>query len=199
MNEIETYIRRLFEDIPDSPRKDELQLEIIQNLSEKIADLTAKEMSQEAAFKKAVEDFGTIDDLREELADSAKVVQTKKLGLSLAFSVWGAILITALMLFINFYYTPDIIWFVYPVFAVLWWPMSLFFHWLRCKTGRSIGFVYSVCGFVLIAALMLFINFYYTPNTFWCVYPIFGTFWWPLAMLFYSLNKKSRKENGYDA
>jgi hypothetical protein len=182
-----------------SPFYQSLKIEIIQNLSEKVADLTAKGMSKEDAVSKAAEDFGDINDLREELADSARAGKTQKLGLSLAFSIWGAILITALVMFINFYYTPATIWFVYPLFAVIWWPISLFFLWLRNKTGSPFGLPYSVCGFMLITGLMLFINLYYTPGTIWFVYPVFGTIWWPLVMLFYNLSKKSgRGGDGYD-
>ena len=198
MNEIEEYVYRLFRDIPDSARKEELKLEIIQNLSEKVTDLIENGMLKEEAIRKTIEDFGDIDDLRDELADSANAIKTKKAGLNLAFSIWGGILITALVLFIDFYYTPHIIWFVYPVFAIIWWPMSLFFLWVRGRTGRSIGLAYSICGFVLLAGLMLFINLYYTPSIVWFVYPIFGAIWWPLAMLFYTLRKNSGKGDGYN-
>jgi hypothetical protein len=128
MNEIESYINQLFEEIPESTRKEEIKLEIIQNLNEKVADLVSQGQSREEAIKKAIDDFGDINDLKEELENSAKLANNKKLGLSLAFSVWGGILITALLLFTNFYYTPNVIWFVYPTFAVIWWPLALFFQ-----------------------------------------------------------------------
>ena len=196
MKRIEAFVHRLFADLPGSVRREELKLEIMQNLKEKVADLIEKGINAEDAVTKAFDDFGgygDIADLRDELADGAREAKTKNSGLSLAFSVWGGILITALFIFINFYYTPRTIWFVYPVFAVAWWPMSMFFRWIRVKTGRRVGFAYSVCGFALFAALMLFINFYLTPRVIWSVYPIFGAVWWPLAMLFFSLNDKRRK------
>ncbi len=52
-------------------------------------------------------------------------------ALNLGFSLWGSGLIIALCIFINFYYSPGVIWFIYPTFGVLWWPLALFFHWLR--------------------------------------------------------------------
>jgi hypothetical protein len=73
------------------------------------------------------------------------------------------------------------------------------FLWLREKTGRAIGFPYSVCGFALFSGLMAFINFYCTPGIIWFVYPVFGAIWWPLAMLFHSLRQKSAREDMYDA
>jgi hypothetical protein len=198
MKEIESYINRLFGGIPESTRKEEIKLEITQNLNEKVEDLVSQGHSREEAVKKAIDDFGDIEDLKEELASSAKLAKSKKLGLSLAFSVWGGILITALFLFINFYYTPNVIWFVYPTFAVIWWPMALFFQWFRNKRDVRIGFAFSVCGFLLITGLMLFINLYYTPGIIWFVYPVFAVIWWPMAMLFHRLRQKSRREDGFD-
>jgi hypothetical protein len=194
MNEIESYINRLFQGIPESIRKEETKLEITQNLNEKVTDLVSQGQSRDEAVKKAIDDFGDIDDLKEELESSAKLAKSKKLGLSLAFSIWGGSLITAFVLFVNFYYTPDIIWFVYPAFAVIWWPMTLFFQWFRNKKDAHIGFAFSVCGFLLITGLMLFINLYYTPDIIWFVYPVFAVIWWPLAMFFHNLRQKSGKE-----
>lgn len=198
MNEIESHINRLFAGIPESTRKEEIKLEITQNLNEKVADLIAQGQSREEAVEKAIDDFGDIGDLKEELESSTKLTKSKRLGLSLAFSVWGGILIIALFLFINFYYTPNAIWFVYPTFAVIWWPMTLFFQWYRNKRDVHIGLAFSVCGFLLITGLMLFINLYYTPGTIWFVYPVFAVVWWPLAMFFHHLRQKNRKEGGFD-
>jgi hypothetical protein len=195
MKEIEQKIQKLFWDVPDSARKSEIIQEIAQNLGEKVEALIVQGQTRDQAVQKAIDDFGEVDDLKRELVGSAEFEKSRKIGISLAFSVWGSILITALMLFINFYYTPQVIWFVYPVFAVVWWPMSLFFYWFRLKKDEPIGLPYSVCGFALIIGLMLFINFYYTPQIIWFVYPTFGVIWWPLAMLFHSLRQKNRKDD----
>ena len=197
-DEIKSFVNRLFADIPDSARKYETKQEIIQNLSEKVADLTANGMTEGEAVQKAIDDFGDIGDLGAELADSARGDRVKKAGLTLAYSVWGGLLLTSLFVFINLYYTPRVIWCVYPAFAVAWWPLTMFFIWLKRKTGRSTGFAYSACGFALISGLMLFMNLYLTPRVVWCVYPIFAAAWWPLSMLFYGLRKNNRQEGRYD-
>jgi hypothetical protein len=169
--------------------------EITQNLNEKVADLVSQGQTEENAVQKAIEDFGDIDDIREELESSAKLAQSSRIGLSLAFSIWGSLLITALVLFINLYYTPHEIWCVYPFFAVVWWPMSLFFHWLHKKDGQPVGLAYSLASFALIMGLLLFINYYYTPHIIWFVYPAFALIWWPMAMFFHRLRQKSRKDD----
>lgn len=195
MNKIEAHINKLFSELPDSRRKEELMQEITQNLNEKVADLVSQGQTEESAVQKAIDDFGDIDDIREELESSAKLAQSSRVGLSLAFSIWGSVLIAALVVFINLYYTPHVIWFVYPVFAVIWWPMAMFFHWIHKKTDRPVGLAFSLVSFVLIMALLLFINYYYTPNIIWFVYPAFGLIWWPMAMFFHRLRQKSREDD----
>jgi hypothetical protein len=101
MNEIETHIGKLFADVPDSSRKNEVVQEITQNLNEKLSDLMQTGLSREQAVCKTIEDFGDIDDLKKELESSAKILQSKRSGLSLAFSIWGSLLILGLFLFIN--------------------------------------------------------------------------------------------------
>lgn len=198
MNEIETHINKLFEQVSDSKRKHELIQEVTSNLNEKVEALVSKGQTRDQAVKNAIDDFGDIEDLKEELESSSKLVKTKSAGLSLAFSIWGAVLTIGLLLFINFYYSPKVIWFVYPTFAVLWWPLSMFFRWQKIKNDVSFGFPFSICGFILIVGLLAFINFYYTPGFIWFVIPAFAIFWWPLAMFFRSLRQKNKKAEEAD-
>jgi Flp pilus assembly protein TadB len=198
MNRIESHINKLFWDIPDSRRKTELILEISQDLEEKIDDLVCQGLSEDEAVQKAFNDFGDMDEIKRELIGSGQLIRNKKLGLALAFSVWSAAIITLFFLFINLYYTPHTIWFVYPVFAVIWWPMTLYFCWYRRKTGNRIAFPYSLAGSTLIIWLMLFINFYYTPHTIWFVYPVFAVLWWPVALFFHWLRHRNRRDGRYE-
>lgn len=198
MNEIETHINKLLADVPESGRKKAIIQEITQNLNEKVTDLISDGQTRDEAVKSVIDNFGDIDDLKKELVSSAKLAKSKKTSLSLAFSVWGAILTTAFFMFINLYYSPQSIWFVYPAFAVIWWPMSLFFHWYRNRYEKPVGFAFSVCGSSLLILLLLFINFYYTPHNIWFVYPTFAIIWWPMSMLFYTLRKNSGKDDETD-
>lgn len=198
MNDIERHIERLFAGIPESSRKEEIKLEITQNLNEKVADLVSQGQSREEAVKRALDDFGDIDDLKEELTSSAKLAQSTRLNISLAFSIWGGILTTAFFLIINRFYTPDVIWFVYPTFAVAWWPLALFCLWLRDKRGIPAGYSFSIGGFALASGLALFINLSTTPKDIWFVYPVFALIWWPLAMHFSYQRQKSRKRDEAD-
>ncbi len=195
MNKIERSINSLFEKIPESSRKQEIVQEIIQDFSDKVSDLVAQGQTEDEAMKAAMEDFGDIEELKKELESGTRTEKSKKLALALAFSIWGVILTSAFFVFINLYYTPYIIWFVYPVFAVLWWPIVQFFRWRHFKYNKSFGLPFSISSYLLVMALLIFTNYYFSPNTIWFVYPAFGLLWWPLAMIF---NHMRSKESGGD-
>lgn len=55
---------------------------------------------------------------------------------------------------------------------------------------KKIHFSYSLCGSALIILFFLFINFYYSPNVIWFVYPTFVVLWWPLTIYFYVHKRK---------
>jgi hypothetical protein len=52
------------------------------------------------------------------------------------------------------------------------------------KTGAGLHLGFSLAGSLLIIGLVLFINLYITPGFLWCIFPIFGVLWWPLAAFF---------------
>ncbi len=132
LKKLKNHVNELFKDVPESEQKNAVIQEVIQNLEEKVWDLMEQGKAEEDAINKAIVDFGDIGDLKKELGinPSVKKDNTK---LNLGYSIWGSLLIISLFVFINFYYTPDVIWFVYPTFAVLWWPLTMYFKWLRNK------------------------------------------------------------------
>ena len=129
MNKVEEHVHRLLWEFPDSERKMQLTQDFIQDMDEMVSDAIKNGKSEEDAVNKAIVDFGDIDDLKAEMMPAVKAPGNR--GLGLAFSVVGSILIILLVLFINFYYTPRVIWCVYPIFAVLWWPLGMVFAYLR--------------------------------------------------------------------
>jgi uncharacterized protein YoaH (UPF0181 family) len=134
MKSIQAHVDALFREIPDSPRKESLKQEIVQNLNEKVGDLMAQGKSEEDAINRAIVEFGDIGDIREELRaqQQAPLMKTKS-GLQLCYSIEGSALIIALMLFINLYAAPDFLWCVFPIFAVLWWPLTMYFRWRKYR------------------------------------------------------------------
>jgi hypothetical protein len=131
--EIKQYVDHLFKDVPDTTDKEILKQEIIDNLEEKVRDLVDQGKKPEEAIQLTITDFGNIEELKMELLMTQHELKKNTAKLNLGFSVFGSVLIIALFVFMNFYYSPEIIWFVYPTFVVLWWPLSMFFYWLRKK------------------------------------------------------------------
>lgn len=141
MTNIKDYVEGLFSDVPDSEEKTSIMQEIIQNLEEKVSDLVEAGKEREDAINKSIVDLGDVSELKADLMDNTtSIKKTKKKPNylhNLWFSIWGSALIIGLFLFINLYYSKSI-WFVYPTFAVLWWPLSMFFVWLNNgKKGKK--------------------------------------------------------------
>lgn len=132
MRNISDYVDEMFEKVPPSNQKQEIMQDIKQNLEEKVSDLIHEGKSQEDAINKAIVEFGDIDDIRGELT-SLKGKKYDKHLLNLGFSIGGSLLIIALGIFINLYYDPWVIWYIYPTFAVLWWPLTMLYIWLKNK------------------------------------------------------------------
>jgi hypothetical protein len=130
---LKQHVDALFKNIPDSEEKETIKQEILENLEEKVQDLMGQGKEEEDAINKAIIEFGDVDEIKQELLQKKMPVKKNMSKLNLGFSIWGSLLIISLFVFANFYYTPDEIWFVYPTFVVLWWPLSMFFYWLRTK------------------------------------------------------------------
>lgn len=134
MKTVQEHVDALFREIPDSERKDSLKREIVENLQEKVDDLMAQGKAEEDAINRAIVEFGDISDIRDELRNQQLMpMKRNSAGLQLGYSVVGSLLIIGLMLFINLDITPGFLWCIFPIFGVLWWPLSMFFRWLKFR------------------------------------------------------------------
>ncbi|UFU00222.1 permease prefix domain 1-containing protein [Radiobacillus kanasensis] len=134
MKKLKQHVDYLFSNIPDNEENNAMKQEVLENLEEKVFDLMEQGKSEEDAINKAIVDFGDMEDLKRELGEMEPEPETKNnRKINLMYSIWGSALIIGLLVFINFYYSPNEIWFVYPTFGVLWWPLSAYFSWLRSK------------------------------------------------------------------
>lgn len=134
MKKIQNHVERLFRDLPETEEVMQIKEEIIMNLEEKAQDLIVQGKGEEDAINKTIVDFGDIDEIKAEFQLSAAHSEPVKKTfpkLNLLYSVWGSALIIALMFFMNLEYSPNTIWFVYPTFAILWWPLSMYFYWRK--------------------------------------------------------------------
>jgi Uncharacterized protein involved in biosynthesis of c-type cytochromes len=132
MKNLDNFVNQQFRKIPYSEQKENIMKDIKQNLEEKVIDLMKQGKSEEDAINKVIVEFGDMEDIKKELGGNQPTTK-EKARIQLGFSICGSILIIALFLFINLYYTPGVIWFVYPIFAILWWPLAMFFWWYSRK------------------------------------------------------------------
>lgn len=95
------------------------------------------------------------------------------LGYSFAGSLWTI----TFFLTVNLVSSPSFLWAIFPVFAVLWWPLSMYF----AKTGNWLG--YSAAGAGLASAFFIAVNLLTSPGFPWALFPVFLLLWWPLSML----------------
>ncbi len=131
---IRDYVEEIFHNVPDSDEKRSILDEMILDAEEKAADLMAEGKAEEDAINKALVELGDLSEIKLNLMGVGRPKRSMaKYRNNLLYAVCGSLLVIALMLFINFYYSPGTIWFVYPTFAILWWPMSVLLHYMNHK------------------------------------------------------------------
>lgn len=106
-----------------------------------------------------------------------------KLAASKAFAVISSLIIISYYAALNMFCAPGYPWFIYPAFAVLWWPLA------NRLGGKGKGFSFSLAGSGLIILFFIIVNLVSSPNAVWAIYPIFAVLWWPLA---YGLGRKGK-------
>jgi hypothetical protein len=100
------------------------------------------------------------------------------------FSVIASLYFIGFLALVNYLTSPGYMWFYYPAYAVLWWPMSMFL----LKKNKNRIKLYSVIMTLATIAWLALINLLNSPNYIWFQYTIFYLIWWPVVML---LGKKA--------
>ncbi len=96
----------------------------------------------------------------------------------LGFSVFGVLLIIGTLVAINLITSPSFLWSVFPIPALLWWPLAVAFK------GKRKPFGFAVIGSLLIIGTLAAINLLTSPSFLWSVFAALGVLWWPAAILF---------------
>jgi hypothetical protein len=100
------------------------------------------------------------------------------------YSIVASLYIIAFLALVNYLTSPGYIWFYYPAYAALWWPMSMFF--LKKNAPRT----YSVAMTSVTVAFLALINLMNSPEYLWFPYTVFYILWWP-AIAFAGQKAKS--------
>ena len=133
MKRIKNFVKNTFKNYPKEERE-KLIKSITEMLIEKVEDLVENGLSLDEAIDRAVTEFGSIEDY-----EDSKVVKKKFRIKNLShyrndvmFSVVAILIIIGMLAYVNLYFT-DVIWFVIPSLALLFWPLSTIYRYLNRK------------------------------------------------------------------
>ncbi|WP_312096571.1 hypothetical protein [Niallia sp.] len=107
------------------------------------------------------------------------LVSLGKRAQSIRIAIIGSMCTIIYYFILNMFFAPNYLWFIYPTFMILWWPLSIF------HTKRKTFYRYSIHGSILISLFFIIVNLISSPDTVWAIYPIFAVLWWPLSMYYY--------------
>lgn len=83
-------------------------------------------------------------------------------------------------------------WVIYIVFALCWWPLTIFF------AGQKNPFGYSLAGTAVTSVFFIAVNLITSPQVIWFVFPVFAVLWWPLSVYFFVYKKQKLIQSSTD-
>lgn len=101
------------------------------------------------------------------------------LGIGLSISIYYGLL--------NLIIAPGYPWSIYPAFAVLWWPLTLYY------ISRKNYFGLSLAGSAWTILFFTGTNLISSPDVLWAIYPIFAVLWWPLSIYYFRYKRENRE------
>jgi len=91
-------------------------------------------------------------------------------------SLIGSALTIIMLFFINYLTSWGYPWFIFPSFALLWWPIGMYFGTAHAKT-------LSIAGSAALIVTLTAINLIVSPAHIWFYIPAFAIVWWPLSVM----------------
>jgi hypothetical protein len=92
------------------------------------------------------------------------------------FAIAGSLITILFFAIVNHTTGSSFPWFIFPSFAVLWWPLSIIF------AGRHAMKAFSLPGSLIIIVFMFIVNHVTSPAYPWFIYAAFAVIWWPLSV-----------------
>ena len=137
MKQLENFVKNTFKNYPKSDRADLIE-SITEMLTEKVEDLMEKGLTEQEAIDKAVMEFGTLDDYEDRPKRVVRRMKTKRTirqyKHDIFFSIGGSIITIGMLIYIDLQFTAtNVVWFVIPALAVLWWPLATVYRYLLKK------------------------------------------------------------------
>ena len=139
MKRIANFVKNTFKHVTIENKKEIIE-QVTESLTEKVEDLVDNGLTLDEAIDQAVLEFGSVEDYLDTSDERPIIKRLKTLGHyrnDVIFSAVGALIIIGMLIFTNLQFTQDIIWFVLPALAVLWWPLAVLYHFLNKKEGMK--------------------------------------------------------------
>jgi hypothetical protein len=102
--------------------------------------------------------------------------ESNKNKYAIGFAITGSLLTIAFFALVNYTTGSRFPWFIFPSFAVLWWPLSIIF------AGRHAMKAFSLAGSFIVIAFVFILNYTTSWGYPWFIYPAFAVLWWPLSL-----------------
>lgn len=140
MKRINNFVKNTFKGVEKEKRALIIST-VTESLIEKVEDLIESGLTEKEAIDKTVVEFGTVEDYFNE---SIKIAKKEKRYKTLShyrndllFSGVGSIIVIGIVVFINLYFTPDILWSVIPSIAILYWPLAILYTLLNKRANKK--------------------------------------------------------------
>ncbi len=137
MKRIRNFVKNTFKNYPKEERE-KLIKSVTEMLTEKVEDLVENGYLLEDAINKTVTEFGSIEDF-EDIKIHKKRFRIKNLSHyknDILFSIVSVIIIIGILAYVNLYF-KQVIWFVIPSLALLFWPLSMIYKYLNRKGSEK--------------------------------------------------------------
>ncbi|MEK3889137.1 hypothetical protein [Bacillus sp. FSL K6-3431] len=96
----------------------------------------------------------------------------------IGFAIVASLISIIFIMIVNYLTSPNYMWFIYPVFALLFWPGSIIF--IAKKKYK----LQSIFGSVVIITFLIITNYLHSPDYLWFHYAIFPIIWWPVSAFY---------------
>jgi len=135
MNNIKKFVTRLLKGLFNDEDKQELIEILTTSLEEKVDDLVEQGKSRDEAIEKSIEEFGSTEDVLEAFPDFHRNKQKAihKRRNQVWFSVGSYLIITGLVVYINFTFLPGKLWFIFIAIGLLFWPLVMLYLYISVR------------------------------------------------------------------
>ncbi len=94
---------------------------------------------------------------------------------AIGFASAGTMMTILFLVIVNYITGSRYPWFIYPTFAILWWPLSVIF-------ARRYPKAFSVFGSLLIIVFLIITNLTFSPGYLWVLYAVYPVLCWPVIL-----------------